>query len=417
MASPTLLQQHNTQAGLPFAPLLKAVTVAICLASGGLMSLSAQESWYKIELSIFSNEALADREQERWQADRAVLDYPKDIARLKEFGDFLLIDSLLPEPLELASGRVNVDSIEGTSQGTTLGTTVDAATDAQPVEFTLAASPEQSIPHGAALTEQTADQLSKQQLQAEAIGKVGPFAAQVGAPFRFLNLERDDYLRLPANLSDFAQTNRALSRSPEHRLLFHGVWRQPVLFENEAKAILIEGGERYGNQSELQGSLTIRFNENSDRVVLDADIWLTEFVIDDSRGSLKTNMQAAAGPEDATESAATPVAAVPIQWQLPALPTSIADGPLQTLRSRLQTDKSQYRAQNVFHMLQSRAMRSNEFHYMDHPALGIVVQVEPYEVPALLEPEIENIESFGFDREPENGPNANPVVDLNAPGS
>jgi hypothetical protein len=28
-------------------------------------------------------------------------------------------------------------------------------------------------------------------------------------------------------------------------------------------------------------------------------------------------------------------------------------------------------------------MRSNEFHYLDHPALGIVIMVEPYQVPKL----------------------------------
>jgi hypothetical protein len=49
-------------------------------------------------------------------------------------------------------------------------------------------------------------------------------------------------------------------------------------------------------------------------------------------------------------------------------------------------------------------MRSNEFHYMDHPALGIVVQVEPYEVPDLPEPEIENTE---------NGPSASSIEDIN----
>jgi hypothetical protein len=405
MGSPTLLQRYYNHAKLPFALLLRTVVLAICLASGGLISLSAQESWYKIELSIFSNEALADREQERWQANRTVLDYPKDIARLKEFGDLLLIDSLLPDPLELDSGQTNEGTIEGPA--------ADAAIAAQPAELP-ATSSAQSTPDGAFLPEQTSVQLSKQQLQTEAIEKVGPFAARVGAPFKFLNLERDDHLRLPSNLSDFAQTNRALSRSPEHKLLFHGVWRQPVLFENEAKAILVEGGERYGNQSELQGSLTIRFNENSDRVVLDADIWLTEFVIDDSLNSLETNMQATAEVKEAAE-LSTAMSTAPIRWQLPKLPTTIAEGPLQILRNRLQTDKSQYRAQNVFHMLQSRAMRSNEFHYMDHPALGIVVQVEPYEVPPLSEPEIENIESFGFEREPEKVISVSPVEDLNEP--
>jgi hypothetical protein len=32
-------------------------------------------------------------------------------------------------------------------------------------------------------------------------------------------------------------------------------------------------------------------------------------------------------------------------------------------------------------MQDSRAMRSNEFHYLDHPAIGVLVQVFPYEPP------------------------------------
>ena len=43
----------------------------------------------------------------------------------------------------------------------------------------------------------------------------------------------------------------------------------------------------------------------------------------------------------------------------------------------------------VFHMQQSRDMRSTEFHYIDHPAMGIVILVEPYEVPPLPIPDFD----------------------------
>jgi hypothetical protein len=368
MSSRILRRQANDWTRPPYAVLFKPAAVAIFLISGGLTNLSAQESWYKIELSIFSNENLADREQERWQADRNILDYPEDMTRLEELGDLLLIDSLLPAPLKLQTlGRLDTQMGE--------------------LELELEAA--------AKLNLSTPDEtlFSDQELQAEAIGKVGPFPTQAGAPFKFLDFEQDEYLRLPSNLSDFAQTNQALRRSPDHRLLFHAVWRQPVSFENEAKAILVEGGERYGNQSELLGSLTIRFNENADRIVLGADIWLTEFVIDNDRNQLEPLASAAA------ERGQLPANLK--QWQLPELPASIIDGPLQILQNRLQTDKNVYHIQNVFHMLQDRAMRSNEFHYMDHPALGIVVQVEQYELPAL--PEAENLEDISFDDDNENG--------------
>lgn len=360
------LQQSNKRAKRQPPLILKALAVAICLASGGLANLSAQESWYKVELSIFSNESLIDREQERWQADRNTLDYPNDMTRLKVLSDVLLIDSLLPEPVTVQSELTN--------------------SNAQTDGLALAIQEDTIL----------AEQVSDQELRAEAIGKVGPFPIQSGAPFKFMDFERDGYLRLPANLSDFAQTNRALDRSPEHRLLFHAVWHQAVGFENEAKAIVIEGGERFGNQPELQGNLTIHFNENADRVVLAADIWLTEFVIDEGRSLSETGFSAAAVERPLESTTDSPTAS--LQWTLPELPTTISDGPLQRLQNLKQTDSSLYGVQNVFHMLQNRAMRSNEFHYMDHPALGIVVQVEPYEVPALpvIEEAIDlNLESSG----------------------
>jgi hypothetical protein len=49
-------------------------------------------------------------------------------------------------------------------------------------------------------------------------------------------------------------------------------------------------------------------------------------------------------------------------------------------------------------MEQSREMRSNQFHYIDHPAIGIVILVKPIDVPPLVVPEFE----FEFDFEEAN---------------
>lgn len=351
------------------AKLLRSAILASCLASSLATSLSAQEAWYKIELSIFSNEALADREQEKWQADRNTLDYPDDITRLKLLGDLLLLDSMLPEP------PIEVETL---------------TFESPQLEF-LQPNPSEVLSNPAPL--------SKAELRAESIAKVGPFPTNDDASFKFFDFERDAFLSLPDSLSDFTQTNRALRRSPDHRLLYHAVWHQAVPAENEAKAILIEAGERYGDQPELQGSLTIRFNDNADRVVLDADIWLAEFVL----ASSNLGPAQLGRANDAEQDIEKP-------WQLPALPSAITDGPLQILQRRLQTADSAYQIKNVFHMLQSRAMRSNEFHYIDHPALGIVVQVEPYEVPAL--PESEAAGDIGLDYTLENEASLSPADDL-----
>ena len=84
--------------------------------------------------------------------------------------------------------------------------------------------------------------------------------------------------------------------------------------------------------------------------MIDANLWLTEF---------------------------STLALENVTWQLPSPPASVAQRlPVQT------DDDITYHPVAVYHMQQSRDMRSTEFHYLDHPALGIVITVEPYELPA-----------------------------------
>ncbi|MEC8858509.1 MAG: CsiV family protein [Pseudomonadota bacterium] len=138
--------------------------------------------------------------------------------------------------------------------------------------------------------------------------------------FRLPDLSRDAFLQLPAEQHDFRQTNQALERASGYRVLYHAAWRQPMTQASRATPIIINGGRQFGDTAhELQGSLRLFFNRNETRVVLESALWFNQF----------------AG-ENITRR-------IPVQ--------------------------------------SSRDMRSNEFHYLDHPAVGILVQVFPYEVP------------------------------------
>ncbi|MDP6414005.1 MAG: CsiV family protein [Gammaproteobacteria bacterium] len=273
---------------------------------------AAQDRWFQIEVSVFSNESPDDRAQERWQAERLDLAYPENMRRLDLLWDLLLTESLR----------------QAESPGIEIAT-------------------EQVL---------SATELAEAQRSA-AILATGPRAAQTAGEFRFFDLARDDYVQLPPSDSDFQQTNRVLQRSAGHRLLFHGLWRQVVTGATQAEPVYVQGGLAYGEHHELEGSLTIRFNENQDRVVVDADLWLNEFSIVED-------------PDN--------------DWDLPAIPAVIADpqgndatgGPALI-----------YHPIKTYHMQQGREMRSTEFHYLDHPALGIVILVVPYELPDLPQPE------------------------------
>ncbi|MFL2855883.1 MAG: CsiV family protein [Pseudohongiellaceae bacterium] len=264
----------------------------------------SQERWFKVELSIFSNENAADRLEEQWHAERTELSYPDGLRRLNKLSDLLLADNLLANSLNTLSSE-----------------------DSENKQLT----PEEV----------------QAQIRAESIAAIGPSPATNGSGFKLFDFLREDFLQLLTSESDFQQTNRTLERSSDHRLLFHGLWRQAVVQPEQSIPVYIEGGLAYGDQHELQGSLTIRFNENEDRVVIDTNLWLTEFSIVQNQDG---------------------------QWSLPTIPEEAQSS------STLDSDLSYYPIQ-IYHMEQSREMRSAEFHYLDHPAMGVVILVEPYEIP------------------------------------
>ena len=65
----------------------------------------SQERWFKIELSIFSNENSADRLEEQWHAERTELSYPDGLRRLNKLSDLLLADNLLVSSLNTLSSE------------------------------------------------------------------------------------------------------------------------------------------------------------------------------------------------------------------------------------------------------------------------------------------------------------------------
>ena len=259
----------------------------------------AQERWFQIELSIFSNENIEDRNAESWLPSDYELNYPKNMRKLSLLTDLFLSDHNLDDRLS-DTGSASQEEIDAMIRN---------------------------------------DQLKN----------IRPRIKSTESNFKLFDFSRNDFTQLSPVDSDFQQTNRTLERSSDHRLLYHGLWRQAVRQSSNAVPIYIEGGLRYGDNHELQGSVTIRFNENEDRVVVDTHIWLIEYSIVKDSSS---------------------------EWKLPQIPEFIRR------ESRENSSSLTYFPNNVYVMEQSREMRSNEFHYLDHPALGLVISVKPYNVPS-----------------------------------
>jgi len=263
--------------------------------------------WFQVEVSIFSNEYPEYRDAELWSPDRVELEYPERSREFNQFADFLQVEDFAQRVLGIV--------------------------------------PSQQV-------ESADEQLLEEELQSEEPAEpVGPFPDKYTAELRLPDFERDPFLLLPASLSDFQTTNSRLERSPSNRLLFHGTWRQPVIQPEEASPLIIRGGRQFGQHHELEGTITIRFNANEDRVVIDSNLWLADF-----SGSSTGNPG----------------------WELPAAPVS---SPLTLNQEDLEIIPVAFGINRIVQMQQSRDMRSTEFHYLDHPAMGLVISVLPYDLP------------------------------------
>ena len=279
---------------------LALIVLLSCLLHSPVVSAQGGERWFQVEVSIFTNENDADRNGETWTPGAVPLRYPGTMSRLQDLMDLLVIDDLL------------VSDTRATAAETQDDTNVVSLEDL--------------------------------------IRSTGPMPPRPKGDFQFFDFARDAFVQLPPSESNFQQTNRAIERAAEHRLLYHAVWRQPVKGAAQATPLYIKGGLRYGSVNELQGDITIRFNPNADRVVIDADLWLAEFSI---------------VPDGS------------VNWSLPNIPARVR----RNFEQQQNNDGLEYHIRRIYRLNESRDMRSTEFHYLDHPALGLVILVEPYEVP------------------------------------
>jgi len=275
--------------------------ILLALLTGGHAAVAQSISldgnrWYEIEVSIFSNESPLPH-NEIFIPDKTKLSYPEPIRQLVAASQMYRFDfetrNETPEP------QINT---------------------LIPIE----------------------DQI-------EESAYIGPQFESADINFRLTDFTRDPFIALGNEHAQFQDSNNDLIESADYRLLFHSVWRQPVMDRIQSEAIFIAGGDRFGEHHELEGNLRFSFNRNGDRVDVEARLWLVEFSTQETPGS--------------------------VLWQLPVLPESI---PENTDTESMTLD---FPVNYLSFMHEERAMISNELHYLDHPDFGLLVQIRPYQLP------------------------------------
>lgn len=285
-----------------------------------------EERWFQVEMTAFSHEN-SNLDMEIWSPAKLSLGFPERLRKLRSLSDFLQLDDW---------------------------TTLTGIIEPTPVPVSVS-----GIPANGPLTPVVPVPVL-----------VGPRPYAPGDSFRLPDFEREPFLALPDQDHDFTATNRALSQSSAYRILFHSAWRQPMTRRGAATALAVSGGRVFNDRSELEGSVTLYFNNTEDRVVFDGNLWLSSF-------------STALNAEETTDDTAQE------EWTLPVLPAVMVNA--DNAGEPEGEESIEFQVNRIMQLRQTRDMRSGEFHYIDHPAMGILLQITPYVVPELPVPEVEEI--------------------------
>lgn len=331
------------------ATVLAFTTLPIFAIAQGQTQTADEQRWYKVELLVFSNESTASSNAEQWEATPK-LAYPQQTR-------FLVDEALYASRADQYQAQDQIDSngrqqlIEPASAGT-----------------------------GADLNPGIPDQEN---------------SAPVPTPF----------ITLPAAQQEFADKAARMRRGGRYSVLFHETWVQPVQAESVAVPITLDRSGDTLEWPRLQGSIKLHLSRY---LHIKTNLWLNtqgsylsgswkmpapplsppsllgdafadfeekKLALAEASGALKpVPMPAVSGTAIAADAPpGTPIPGLPT-----GLPSSQETAMIDTGIDQTQQELApQYPFRHAVLLRQSRKMRSNEVHYIDHPMLGVIVKFTP----------------------------------------
>lgn len=195
-------------------------------------------------------------------------------------------------------------------------------------------------------------------------------------------LAHQPFIQLPEAERGLNDTIAALARRNRQRILFHQAWRQPVT--EAPQAIVVEGGDSFDHDTELSGQIGVGVSRY---LHFDTDLWMATFAQNFGQGDqgwpslpVKPHLEQAQQEDSAFNFMASQNANGQGQdlWNQQVA----IDNTYQSILTK------PYVISELAVLNQSRRMRSGEVHYIDHPKMGVMVLITPYEKPVLKdEPE------------------------------
>ena len=310
------------------------------------MVAQAQEQlqgWYQIDVILFTPKS-ADLDEESWpEVDRT---YPADVTAVTDGDVFKLsqleqLDVLLPAATVAVTPELGANdfAFEGQSNRDRNRRVIERVTGASDGDS------------GNASNEADTDGISQSSERdtgtnipaALSVEDIIDTALALGSPnaegaLAFSSREADSSLQAIL---------RSLRRSSRFTALSHQSWVQPI--GSEPTPVLVQAGQRYDDRFEVSGTLSF---SRSRFLHVQTNLWYTIF--------------------EPRSSESNPF--------LPGFQSNLSNEVLLQYPElvKVERERGQYFAAKTHLMFQSRRMRSNELHYIDHPLFGIVVRINRF---------------------------------------
>ncbi len=212
------------------------------------------------------------------------------------------------------------------------------------------------------------------------------------------------YSRLQAKYRSLNETAAGLRRRSIYHVLFHEAWRFPAEKKAHNRWIIIQAGSRFMDRFQLEGS--IRFYK-SRFMHFESKLWLSEFT--DTNLLTKPISLPRLGSPQINENGQSKEEfslnrSINLQSEAIMPDTDISDvierrdvklhssdeffsgySP-NKVETHEENWENLYPVEKLWTLDQTRKLRTEEIHYLDHPEFGIIVTVNTYK-PILLNPE------------------------------
>ena len=192
------------------------------------------------------------------------------------------------------------------------------------------------------------------------------------------------FATLPQAQQQLAGKANAMQRSGRYQILFHEVWTQPMYSEAESDPIVLDRSGDGGAWPALQGSIKLYL---ASYIYLETNLWLNtqgEYL----PGSWRMPAPPLA-PRSNAPAGALPAPAQPVgQPAVTGTRTPVMNSP--GAAREIGAGESlgpDYPFRHAVLLQQTRRIPSGEIAYVDHPLLGVLIQISPLEsaTPAPME--------------------------------